>query len=50
MCTCVKILLVDVANMNMNNILIIAEKILNLTNSMIGTSRYSAMFKVADHS
>jgi hypothetical protein len=33
MCTCVKILLVDVANMNINNIWTIAEKILNLTNS-----------------
>jgi len=37
MCTCVKILLADVANMNANNILIIAKKlILNLTTSRIG--------------
>ena len=37
MCTCVKILLADVANMNTNNILIIAKKmILNLTKSRIG--------------
>ena len=37
MCMCVKILLIDVANMNMNNILIIAKKmILNLTKSRIG--------------
>ena len=36
MCMCVKILLADVANMNMNNILIIAKKmILNLIKSRI---------------
>ena len=36
MCTCVKILLADVANMNTNSILIIAKKmILNLTKSRI---------------
>ena len=37
MCMCVKILLADVANMNTNNIMIRAKKlILNLTTSRIG--------------
>ena len=37
MCTCVKILLADVANMNTDNLLIIVKKmILNLTKSRIG--------------
>ena len=35
MCTCVILLLTLVADMNMNNIQIIVEKILNLTNSRI---------------
>ena len=35
MCTCVILLLTLVADMNMNDILIIAEKILSLTNSRI---------------
>ena len=35
MCTCVILLLALVADMNMNDIQIIAEKILNLTNSRI---------------
>jgi hypothetical protein len=35
MCTCVILLLALVVDMNMNDIRIIAEKILNLTNSRI---------------